>query len=211
MPQQQLYRTNVGSRFQQVNRKGMPQRMGRDWFGYPAYPARLLTGLLHGTLADVFTGKVAREEPLLGLFYVPPFPEDFQQPGREHHVPVFLPFTLVDADDHPLAIDVGRYQTYGLRDSQPSCVADGQDRAMLETQYTVEKAKDFFRAENDGQLLRLLGCRDSLFERPVLVKRDFIEKKKRRYGDQYGTGRQLLFVGQIQLVSPNLLGRQDLR
>src|SRR5881409_3860818 len=172
--------------------------MGRDRFGYPAWPACFLTGILHGGLADVSAGKVAREKPLLWLFHAPPVSEDFQQLRREHHIAIFLALALVDANDHPFAVDVGWYQAYGLRDSQPGRVAGGKDRVMLEALHAAEKLQDFFGAENDGQLLRLLGRRDNFFECPVLVQRYFIQKTKRSHSGQYGTGRQLLFVSQIQ-------------
>src|SRR6059036_3479681 len=82
---------------------------------------------------------------------------------------------------------------------------------MLEALHAAEKLQDFFGAENDGQLLRLLGRRDNFFECPVLVQSYFIQKTKRSHSGQYGTGRQLLFVSQIQLVSPDILRRYDFR
>jgi len=55
---------------------------------------------------------------------------------------------------------------------------------MLEALHAAEKLQDFFGAEDDRQLLRLLRCRDDIVECPVFVERDFIEKTKRGNGDK---------------------------
>ncbi len=51
------------------------------------FPARQLDGIP----GDVAARDIAWEEPRLGLFETPPDPEDFQQPGGEHDVAIFLP------------------------------------------------------------------------------------------------------------------------
>jgi hypothetical protein len=43
------------------------------------------------------------------------------------------------------------------------------------------------------------------------MKRDFVEEAKSGYGDEDGTGSQLLFVGQVDLVRANLLRSQYFR
>ena len=69
------------------------------------FPARPL----YGEAGDVPTRDITWEEPRLGLFQTPPVPEDFQQPGGEHDVAIFLPLAEFDADDHALAIDMGGF------------------------------------------------------------------------------------------------------
>jgi hypothetical protein len=43
------------------------------------------------------------------------------------------------------------------------------------------------------------------------MKCDFVEKTQGGYGDEDGTGSQLLFVGQVDLVRTNLLRAQYFR
>jgi hypothetical protein len=82
MTQQQLDRTYVGARFQQMHGKRMPQGMRRDWFANTATPTRLLARLLYGGLADMVIGLIAREEPPLGSIYSPPVAQDSSNFGE---------------------------------------------------------------------------------------------------------------------------------
>lgn len=51
---------------------------------------------------------------------------------------------------------------------------------MLDAVHAVEEPLDFLKAEDDGQLLLLLGKRENVFEGPVLSERHPIEEAKRR-------------------------------
>ena len=53
MAEQELNAADVGASFQQVDRKGMPQGMGRDGFGNLRDPAGLLALLLNRADGDV--------------------------------------------------------------------------------------------------------------------------------------------------------------
>jgi hypothetical protein len=50
---------------------------------------------------------------------------------REHDVAIFLSFTLIDADDHPFAIDISGLQTDSLGNAQPGGIADRQNCSIL--------------------------------------------------------------------------------
>ena len=82
---------------------------------------------------------------------------------------------------------------------------------MLAVTHTVEKTDDFLRAQNYGEFLWLLRCRDDLVEVPRPFQRDLIEKPQGGDGDEDRAGRQLALVGEIDLVSADLLGPQFLR
>ena len=126
----------------------------------------LLAGEFDRVFADVPAGYIAWEEPLLRPFNTPPTPQGFQQFRRQHHVTILLAFTLIDADDHALAIDVGCFQTHCLRDAQAGSVASGQDRAVLRATDTSEKLQGLFGAQYNRQSLRLLRRRDDFLECP---------------------------------------------
>src|ERR1700724_4700605 len=98
----------------------------------------------------------------------------------------FLSFALFDSDHHALAINISGFKTDCLRDAQPSGVAGRQDGAMFETFYAGQKLQDFFRTQNNGQLLGLLGSRDDFFHGPIPMKSDFVQETKSSYGDKDG-------------------------
>jgi hypothetical protein len=72
MTQQQLDRTYVGARFQQMDGEGVPQGMRCDRFANTATPPRLLAGLLYGGPADMIIDLIAWEEPPLRSVHSPP-------------------------------------------------------------------------------------------------------------------------------------------
>ena len=131
------------------------------------FPARQLDSIA----GDVAARDITREEPRLGLFETPPVAEDFQQPGGEHDVAIFLPLAEFDADHHALAVDMSRFQPDGLGDAQSGSVTSGQNGAVLGTRQATEKVQDLLRAEHDGQFLGFLGCRDDLGQGPILRRR----------------------------------------
>jgi hypothetical protein len=53
----------------------------------------------------------------------------------------------------------------------------------------VEELKDFLRAENDREMLRLLGNGDDVSQVPIPVKAHFVNEAKSRHGYANGTGR----------------------
>jgi len=60
------------------------------------------------------------KEPGLGLFDAPPLPQNFQEPGGEHDVAVFLPFAEVDADAHTPTISFGGFRRMASEMRRPA-------------------------------------------------------------------------------------------
>jgi hypothetical protein len=116
----------------------------------PTPSMRLLAGSLHGVDVYMAAAPITREQPPLGPSHPPPAAQELQKLGREHDVAVSLTFALLHPDEHALAVDIGSFQRDGLRDAQPGAVADGEDGAMLDTLYAVQKLQDLFRAQHDG-------------------------------------------------------------
>ena len=160
---------------------------------------------------DVAAGNIARKKPGRGLRHPPPVAQDFQQLRRKHDVPVFLPLALLHPNDHALTVDVGGLQADDLGDAQPRGVASCKNRPMFAAAHATQKVKDLFRAQNYRQFLRLLGRRDDVFELPVLLERDFVEESQSGDGDEDGARRQLLFIGQVNLIGSDVLRAQLLR
>ena len=165
----------------------------------------------HRIPGDRLAGTIAGEEPRLWPAHLPIVAQDLQELGRQHHVAVFLAFALLDADDHSLAVDVGGLQLNRLRDAQAGGIARGQDGVVFDVGDAAEEPLNFLGTEDDRQLLRLLGKRQDLFRRPVPFERHTVEKAQRRNGGVDRAGRQLLLVGQINLVGPNVLAPEQVR
>jgi hypothetical protein len=100
-----------------------------------------------------------------------------------------------DSDDHSFAIDISDFQAHSFRDAQPSRVADGQNRAMLDIPYTTQKLQNLFGTGNNCQLLGFLGSWNDFRRAPILMQRDFVKETKSSYRDEDRTGSELPFVG----------------
>src|SRR5205814_8580480 len=70
--------------------------------------------------------------PALVARNAPPFVQYLEQDGRENDVPILLALALLDADDHPVTIDIGELERYDLRGSQAGGISQAQDRPMLD-------------------------------------------------------------------------------
>src|SRR6516165_5120505 len=121
-----------------------------DRFGDLANPVSLLALRLYCVLGDMPARDVAGKQPVLWPLHWPPSTQDLQEFRREHHIPIFLPFALLDPQDHALAIDRGWGERNGLGDAQACGIAGGQDGAMFPAPDAVKKLNDFLGAEDDG-------------------------------------------------------------
>jgi hypothetical protein len=96
-----------------------------------AEPVRFPADLLHRILGNVPSLYVTWEEPIGGSCHAPPLAQVDEEFRREHDVAIFLSFTLIDADDHPFAIDISGLQTDSLGNAQPGGIADRQNCSIL--------------------------------------------------------------------------------
>jgi hypothetical protein len=56
------------------------------------------------------------------------------------------------------------------------------------------KTQNFFRTQDNRQLLRLFGRWNNFFKVPILMERYFVEETKSRYGDDDRARSELPFV-----------------
>ena len=82
---------------------------------------------------------------------------------------------------------------------------------MLRAAHSTEKLQDFLWAQDNGQSLRLFGCRDHVVKRPLPFERDLVEESESGNGDKNRTRVQLPLIDEIYLVGPDLLWPQLLR
>ena len=109
----------------------MSKRMRCDRFRNLANTVGLVALTVNRASCDVLAWEVSWKEPVLGLFDSPPGTQDLQEFRREHNITILLPLTLLDPDDHALAVDGGRGECDGLGDAQAGGIAGGQDCAMF--------------------------------------------------------------------------------
>jgi hypothetical protein len=181
--EQQLDGAQVCAGFQQMDRKGVAQRVRGDRLGEAGQPLRLAAGDADGVAGDRLTGQVSREQPLPGMHGRPIGTQCLQQSRREHDVAVLAALALVDADDHAPAVDRVDCEVDGLGNAQAGGVAGGQDGVVLDVVDAAEEPHDLQGTEDDWQLLWLLRRRENLLEDPSLPERHLVEKAQCGDGD----------------------------
>jgi hypothetical protein len=180
--------------------------MGRNRLADAGEPPRFLAGKFDGTSVDWLAVHITLEQPTLRPHGPKVATKRLQQFGRQHHVTILLAFALFDTNDHSLTVNVGWLEMNSFGNSQAGGVAGRQNRPMLGAAHTTQKVEDLLRAQNHRQRLRLLRRRNDVLEGPVLLERNLVEKSQRGDGDEDGAGRQVLFIGQVNLVGPDVLG-----
>jgi hypothetical protein len=89
-----------------MDRETVTQYRWGERFGETGAPAGTMTGLFDGGASERVVRSLARKQPGGGPVQAPPVPQDREQLGREHHVPIALPFALLDANDHALTVEI---------------------------------------------------------------------------------------------------------
>lgn len=99
----------------------------------------------------------------------------------------------VDVDDHALTVDITDLQSSQFCTPHPGGIQGHQNDAMKGCKRRVDKARDFFLAENHRQVQRLFGIR-SLSHTPALLERLDIEEPQGCQPLRDGLGANLNFL-----------------
>jgi hypothetical protein len=83
--------------------------MGADGLANARESTRLLASDFDCAPGDGVVGNVTLEEPALRPYGTPVVTQRLQQLGREHYVAILLSLALIDANYHPLAVDIGEF------------------------------------------------------------------------------------------------------
>src|SRR5438477_10918801 len=114
--QQNLDDADIGLLLQEVGGKAVPQRMNADALGDPGTPrcqANDPMQLARTRMLPAVAGKqpeLTGRHPSLLARNALPFVQYLEQDGRENDVPILLALALLDADDHPVTIDIGELE-----------------------------------------------------------------------------------------------------
>jgi hypothetical protein len=149
MTEEELNGPEIGTGFEEMHSKCVPKRMRRDGFYETGETMRLLAGCFNGVLRDRPIVATAREQPFFRADGSPVAEQNLQQHRRQHHVPIFAAFALLDANDHPGTVDGDGLQAHGFRNAQACCVASGQDHPMFAAIDPVEEMHNFLGAQDD--------------------------------------------------------------
>ena len=143
------------------------------------------------------SAEIPGEEPLLRSPDPPIVTQRVEQFRREHDVAILAALALGHPDHHPLVVERGGLQTNGFGDAQAGGVAGRQDRLVFDVFDAAEKMENLSSAENDRQLLGLLGSGDARFQVPASLESNIVEEAKggSGYGDR--TRGQLSVVRQV--------------
>ena len=101
---------------------------------------------------------------------MPVFAKFFKQFRTEHHVAVFAPFATLDANDHPLLVEVAELQPRHLTVPGAGGVERHQQSAMEGSAGSLDQSCDFFLAEDLWKAMVSFRIR-SLGNIPTFLKR----------------------------------------
>src|SRR5215472_402698 len=154
--EQNLDDPDIGLLLQEMRGKAVPQRMNADTLddaGTPRGQANDPMHLARTGMPPAVAGKqpgLTGRHPSLLARKAPPFAQYLEKDGRENDIPILFALALFDADDPPVAIDIGELERYDLRGSQAGGIGQAQERLVLDVYRRGEQPTDFLRAQNNG-------------------------------------------------------------
>jgi hypothetical protein len=153
--EQELDCSEVSPAFEQMSRETVPQRVHGHRLREAGINSGVTTGLLKRTNAEMTVGFAPREQPLFRANHPPVCSQDREESGREHNVAVLATFTLVNTDDHTLAVDIGDLQSHNLGNAQAGSVRGHKGSAVLKVGNSSKELFHLSLAQDNGKLARL--------------------------------------------------------
>lgn len=77
-------------------------------------------------------------------------------------IAALVAFTQLDANHHPLAVDVGGAQMHRLTDTHPGTVHGAEDDMVREGRSRLQQLEDLLRTEDDRQPMIFFGSGNEL-------------------------------------------------
>ena len=103
-----------------------------------------------GNVGAFATGGAGKQISL-GLSPAPVEAQGFQQFGTQGHVAVAAALTLVNADHHPLTVDVTDLETAKFGPSHGGGIQGHEQGGVIEITCRIDEPGHFLRAEHDRQ------------------------------------------------------------
>ena len=151
--EQELNRPQVGTRFQQMGRVRVPQRVRGDAFVDPRLPRGQAHGLPDHLRRDRRIGPpaVARPREEVGLRSHPAvvLTQGREECGTEGDLAIAAALALLDAEHHALAIDVADFELTRFAAPQAGAVQGEEQRAVIQILRARNEALHLVGTEHD--------------------------------------------------------------
>jgi len=107
--------------------------------------------------------RVTGEQPVARAILAPVFAQLLEQPRRQQRVAILAPLALIDANQHPLGMNVLRLEMHQFRHAQPRGIARHQEHAMLAVRSGLDQPRDLAATQRLRQPARSF-CRHPQIE-----------------------------------------------
>jgi len=207
--QQQLDCAQVGSGFEQMSGKAVPQSVRMKLFLDAGSVCGLLAGLPDHIGVDRLIPSVpavAGKQPYAGLATqtAPVLAQRLQQLRAEHYIAVFSALSTLNVDDHALTVDVADLQVRELGSSHSGGIERHQQNAVERAESRIDEAGDLLLTQDGRQTDGSLGIR-SLRHAPWLFERLDEEEADGCHMLRHGVGGQFSRAEQVRLVLADVL------
>jgi hypothetical protein len=152
MAQEHLDRPDIDTRFEQVGRKTVAQRMDPVAVRDPSALLRMIVELLGRTDRHRPLGIETRKQPGGWPIAFPVDTQLGQQTGGEQGITILAAFPLLDAEQHALTFDICELQPHDFTDAQACGIRGHQEDAMPGILRMREQALKFLNAQELGEL-----------------------------------------------------------
>lgn len=120
-----------------------------------------------------------------------------------------MAFSLLNPDDHPLAIQIGQVEGAEFGEPEPGGIKRGEDSTMLQIAWGHKDGSDIGVAENRGELALPPGIRD-MIQHPRVPEGGVIEEAQGTDGLIKGGPRNLPVMGEVVLVGADVFRPQTI-
>jgi hypothetical protein len=152
LAQEHLDRPDIDTRFEQVGRTTVAQRMDPVAVRDPSALLRMIVDLLGRTDGHRHVGIEPRTQPGRWPIACPVGAQFGSQTGREQGGAILPPFALFDAEQHALTVDIRAPQPDDGTDTQASGIGGHQEDAMPRMPRRREQALEFLEAQDVGEV-----------------------------------------------------------
>jgi len=118
-------------------------------------------------------------------------------------IAVLVAFAQLDADHHPLAVNVGGAQMHRFTDAHPGAVHGAEDDMVSKGGSRLQQLQDFLRTENDRQPMIFLG-RGNELRRPIALQSNGVQEPEGANREYSGANGHLSLVRQVDLIGTDL-------
>src|SRR6202049_4405748 len=92
-----------------------------------------------------------------------PVAQKVEQHRGEHRLAILAALALLDAQHHPLRVDIGDLERNDLGDTQSGAIGDAQRRLVFDARRRLQKARNLLGAQNNRHLARFMEGRQRLW------------------------------------------------